>query len=71
MAPGANGPARAADPTGERRGSGLFWLAAGATMSVSAHLVATGISRLVGRAMRGTSDLATQAMVMHRQFEAN
>ncbi|HXC53302.1 MAG TPA: adenylate/guanylate cyclase domain-containing protein [Candidatus Limnocylindrales bacterium] len=51
------------------RSSGLFWLLAGTLLSVGAHLVATGLARLIGRAMRGTSDLATQAILVHRPFD--
>ncbi len=51
------------------RSSGLFWLVAGTLLSVGAHLVATGLARLIGRAMRGTSPLATQAILVHRPFD--
>ena len=53
----------------EPHNSGLFWIAAGTLLSVSAHIIATGLARVIGRAMRGTSDLATQAIVVHRPFD--
>ena len=57
------------NPGGDLRRSGLFWLTAGTCMSVGAHFVATGVARLIGQAMRGTSDLATQAIAANQPFD--
>lgn len=50
---------------GRRRRAGLAWFAVATALAVGAHLLGVAVSTSAGRAMRGTSTLATEAALAY------